>query len=201
MSNVTTYSKKETELRELCQKKFKLKNKRYYVPHTNDELNNIFNKSLKENEHWDIIDSKGIKFAVHYVYPYIQKTTWAHIFHADPHLKMYSDIDYIIEVSGQIWELLDEEQKNILIEHELEHLYITETDEGEVKQQLQTHDLEDFVKIIKKYGIDWVEQKTCIESQFIEMEAERKAKEKAEKKQEKKASGNYRGPGRPKKNP
>lgn len=182
MAEVTTYSKKEEDLKVLCTKKTVIKKKRYYVPNEDDELTKIFNKCLKECSEYGLVEKHNVKFSLHYVYPYISKNTWAHIIRTGPQLKMYSDIDYIIEVSGQIWEIADDKQKDILIEHELEHLLLSENDEGVIKMQMTGHDLEDFIKIIKKYGIDWTEQRSAIQARLEELEEERKLKEKDEAK-------------------
>lgn len=178
MSDVTTYSAKEEELKVLSVKKMKAKKKRFYVPNDNDDLTKTFQKCLKLCNDYDMTEKHNIKFSLHYVYPYISKTTWAHIMKSSPQLKMYSDVDIIVEVSGDVWELIDQEQKDILLEHELMHLYITENDEGVPNIQLQGHDLEDFKKIISKYGIEWTEQREAISAQLEELEREKKAKDK-----------------------
>lgn len=178
MGDVTTYSKKETELKALCVKKYKAKKKRYYAPNETDDLTVTFQRCLKDCNDYDMADKHNLKFALHYVYPYISKTTWAHIMKTSAQMKMYSDVDIIVEVSGDVWEMLDQTQKDILIEHELMHLYLNENDEGVLNIQLQGHDLEDFKKIISKYGIEWTEQRDLIQSQLEELELEKKAKEK-----------------------
>lgn len=197
MSDVTEFSAKEEELKVLSTKKMTAKKKRYYIPNVNDDLTKTFEKCLKLCNDCDMVEKHNVKFSLHYVYPYISKDIWAHIMKSTPQLKMYSDVDYIIEVSGGIWELIDQNQKDILLEHELMHLYITENDEGVPKLQLQTHDLEDFKKIISKYGIEWTEQRDLITAQLTELEEERKAKDKEAAIK----SGKLRRPGRPRKNP
>lgn len=195
MGEVTTYSKKETELRALCTKKYKAKKKRYYAPNDADDLSVTFQNCLKECLDYDMVDKHNIKFALHYVYPYISKTTWAHIMKTSPQMKMYSDVDIIVEVSGDVWEIIDQKQKDILLEHELMHLYLNENDEGVLNIQLQGHDLEDFKKIISKYGIEWTEQRELIQAQLEELEEDKKAKEKEEAIK----SGKLRRVGRPRK--
>lgn len=197
MSDITEYSAKEEELKVLSIKKMSEKKKRYYIPNADDDLTKTFNKCIKLCNDADLVEKHNVKFSLHYVYPYITKDVWAHIMKSSPQLKMYSDVDYIIEVSGNIWELIDQTQKDILLEHELMHLYITENDEGVPKYRLQGHDLEDFKKIISKYGIEWTEQRDLINAQLEEMEEERKAKEKEAAIK----SGKLRRPGRPRKNP
>jgi len=195
MGEVTTYSKKESELKVLCTKAYKAKKKRYYAPNETDDLTVTFNKCLKDCLDYDMVDKHNIKFALHYVYPYISKTVWAHIMKTSPQMKMYSDVDIIVEVSGDVWEIIDQTQKDILLEHELMHLYLNENDEGVLNIQLQGHDLEDFKKIIAKYGIEWTEQRDLIQAQLEDLEADKKAKEKEEAIK----SGKLRRVGRPRK--
>ena len=196
MSEITDFSPKENELKVLSLKKMVTKKKRYYVPNANDDLSKTFEKCIKLCTDSDMVEKHNVKFSLHYVYPYISKDIRAHIMKSSPQLKMYSDVDYIIEVSGSVWELIDQTQKDILLEHELMHLYITENDEGVPKFQLQGHDLEDFKKIISKYGIEWTEQRDLITAQLETLEEERKAKEKDAAIK----SGKLRRPGRPRKN-
>jgi hypothetical protein len=178
MSEEIVYSAKEEELRALSSKKMSQKKKRYYVPNDNDDFTKIFNSELKALNQIDLINKHDIKFSLHYVYPAISKRTWAHIMKTSPQLKMYSGIDIIIEVSGDVWELLDDEQKHILIEHELMHLYLTENDDGVLSIKLAQHDLQDFKKIISKHGIEWTQKCDLIKAQLEEIAAERKLKEK-----------------------
>jgi hypothetical protein len=178
MSDEIQFSAKETELKALSTKKMTQKKKRYYVPNENDDLTKTFNSGLKALNEIDLINKHGVKFSLHYVYPAISKRTWAHIIKTSPQLKMYSGIDVLIEVSGEVWELIDQEQKNILLEHELAHLHLTENDEGILNIRLLQHDLQDFKKIISKYGVEWTQQCDLIKTQLVEIANERKAKQK-----------------------
>jgi len=188
MSEEIQYSPKEEELKSLATKTMNQKKKRYYVPNENDDLTKTFNSGLKALNEIDLINKHNVKFSLHYVYPAISKRTWAHIMKTSPQLKMYSGIDVLIEVSGEVWELLDQEQKNILIEHELMHLYLTENDDGVLTIKLAQHDLIDFKKIISKYGLEWTQKCDLIKSQLEENAKEKKAKEK-----EAKGTGKRRG--------
>ena len=182
MSKVINYSEKETQLKELAVKKGKLGKKRYYIPQETDELVQVFNEQLQLIDDKALIDKHNIKFQVNYIYPSISNTVWAHIFKVNNYLKMFTDIDYIVEVSGDIWEMLDDEMKKILIEHELKHVCITETEDGAPKLKLYKHDIQDFKSIIQKYGLDWTTKKELIVDQYKELLAERKEKEKIDSK-------------------
>lgn len=58
--------------------------------------------------------------------------------------------DFIITFYEPNTELLNENQKKILMLHELKHIGI-----GERGLKLEEHDVEDFAKILEDYGIKW----------------------------------------------
>lgn len=91
------------------------------------------------------------------VSPYISKTTLARCIRTNRELSFFSKFDYIIEVSGDVWAKLEDQQKYILIYHELLHIDITTKKKGEVKYNLRDHSVKDFHSIIRKYGSDWFE--------------------------------------------
>ena len=51
--------------------------------------------------------------------------------------------------------MLDEEQKRILMWHELKHCGV----DGKGNTYVIPHDIEDFKEIIEKHGMDWAERK------------------------------------------
>lgn len=56
---------------------------------------------------------------------------------------------FVLSVSSEIWEILEQDQREALVDHELCH--IDRNEEGEYF--LVGHDIEEFAKNIKKYGI------------------------------------------------
>jgi len=182
MSKVITYSEKETDLKTLAVKKGKLGKKRYYIPQETDELVVLFKEQLNLINDKALVDTHNIKFQVNYIYPAISKTVWAHIFKVTPYMKMFTDLDYVVEVSGDIWEMIDDEMKKILLEHELDHVCITEKDDGTPVLKTLKHDVQDFRSIIRKYGIDWTVKKDLISEQYKEILHERKQQEKIDSK-------------------
>ena len=116
------------------------------------ELENL-SKEVIEKEHLDFGDAKiGFLF----VDPYISKTTVGRCMRTNKELKFFSKYDYIIEMSKEVWEAIDDKVRYILMYHELLHIHI-ENDEKtqEVKFLLKDHDVKDFHIIIKRFGIDW----------------------------------------------
>ena len=70
---------------------------------------------------------------------------------ASPAYSWCCDYDYIITVYEPNVSYMTEEQLKILLEHELLHIDY----EPEERMTVKPHDAEEFVQIIKKYGIDW----------------------------------------------
>ena len=90
------------------------------------------------------------------VYPYISKKVAGRCILSYPMIKLFGECDYIIQVSGQLWDELDEERKEILMYHELLHVKPVHNEKnGEWRFTLRDHDIQDFYVIIKQHGIDW----------------------------------------------
>lgn len=91
------------------------------------------------------------------VYPNISKTVAGRCIRAGRELKFFSGKDYLVEMSGELWDVLDDSVKYVLMQHELLHILPVMNDKtGEWKFELRQHDIEDFSRIIKKHGIDWI---------------------------------------------
>jgi hypothetical protein len=71
--------------------------------------------------------------------------------------------DFIITFYEANTELLSENQKKILMLHELKHVGI-----GEKGLKLEEHNIEDFKDILKRYGIDW----NCLDENVIDILSE-----------------------------
>ena len=133
------------------------------------ELENL-SKEVIEKEHLDFGDAKiGFLF----VDPYISKTTVGRCMRTNKELKFFSKYDYIIEMSKEVWEAIDDKVRYILMYHELLHIHI-ENDEKtqEVKFLLKDHDVKDFHIIIKRFGIDWFTNLKTLVSGIYEFEKE-----------------------------
>jgi membrane glycosyltransferase len=86
-------------------------------------------------------------------------------------LKFFSGFDYLIEMSGEVWDALDEPTRYILMLHELMHLLPVMNDKtGNWDFKLRDHDIQDFSSLIKKYGIDWVSKVKTIASSVYDLE-------------------------------
>lgn len=65
--------------------------------------------------------------------------------------------DYTITIFEPNVEDFSDEQKYILMYHELMHIDIGMTDSGDEIYRIKPHDLMDFKNIIDRYGVDWNE--------------------------------------------
>ncbi len=102
------------------------------------------------------LDVEEAKIGYLLVDPYISKTTVGRCIRANKELKFFSKFDYIIEMSKEVWEQLDDKTKYVLMFHELLHVFIEHDEKtGEVKFLLKDHDVKDFYTIIKQFGIEW----------------------------------------------
>lgn len=91
------------------------------------------------------------------VYPNISKTVAGRCIKAGKELKFFSGFDYLIEISGELWDALDDSVRYVLMQHELMHIMpVMNEKSGEWKFELKQHDVEDFSKIINKHGIEWI---------------------------------------------
>lgn len=91
------------------------------------------------------------------VYPNISKIVAGRCIRTGKELKFFSGFDYLIEMSGELWDALDDSVRYVLMQHELMHVMPVMNDKtGEWKFELRQHDIEDFSRIIKKHGVEWI---------------------------------------------
>lgn len=130
-----------------------------------------------------VIQDKGlalddVSIAYIKVYPNLSKTKVANCRVANHREHFFTDgADYIISVSGDIWDHLEQDRREILIWHELEHVHPEyNEDKGEYNYKVRNHDIEDFQSIIEEHGVDWFDDMKTIVSSFHDMSPERKQK-------------------------
>lgn len=96
------------------------------------------------------------KIAYFLVSPNISKKTHATCSLADKLLQYYANVDYVIQIGEESWNLLNEKGKEILVLHELNHILEYQNQEtGEWHLKLRPHDVQDFAHVIRNYGMDW----------------------------------------------
>lgn len=68
-------------------------------------------------------------------------------------VKILHGFDFIIEFAHDIWQELNDIQRQALILHELKHIELTEGKDGEVKLRLAKHDIEEFRDVVEIFGL------------------------------------------------
>ena len=119
------------------------------------ELRELAEKVIK-TEGMDLSPAK-IEYLL--VYPNISKTVAGRCIRASEELKFFSDNDYLIEISGELYDSMDDQTRYILLYHELMHvLPLMDDQTGDYKYTIRQHDLQDFSRVINTYGVDWINQ-------------------------------------------
>lgn len=100
------------------------------------------------------------------IYPIISRSIVARCRCVSGTFKFFSNYDYIIEISGDLWENVNEKLKKIILHHELLHIrIIPSNDKRKEKFRLVQHDVQDFREIIKRHGIDWYDELETVTTQ------------------------------------
>lgn len=136
-----------------------IKNKRYEMSESMETVA----KHVLETTQLRIYPAR-VKYVL--VYPNINKTTAATCTIASNLVNFFGDTDYIISASGELWDALTPDLREILMYHELLHIMPVQNEKtGEYKFSLRDHDVMEFREIITEHGIDWLEQ---VKATFIE---------------------------------
>jgi len=134
-----------------------------------DEVREIAEKVIKEKH--IIIGPAKIKYVI--VYPNIQKTIMGRCIRSSKTLKFFSDADYIIEISGEVWDKLQDTTRKILVEHELLHILpIYNENKDKWSFKILDHDVQDFYKIINENGISWYEEMRTLAKSIYDLKPE-----------------------------
>jgi predicted metallopeptidase len=92
------------------------------------------------------------------VYPLISKKIAGKCVKAQPLVTFFGQADYVVQISGELWEVLDEVQRQILVYHEL--LHVAPKFNPKTKTYsfgLRDHDVSEFREVIDKHGIGWLD--------------------------------------------
>lgn len=130
----------------------------------NDEMKFMAQEIIRTEK----IDVHPAKIEYVTVDPNISKTTAGKCVKTGKELKFFSGFDYIIEMSGELWNVLDKDTKRVLLEHELRHILVVQNDKtGDWSFKIRKHDIQDFGKIVATHGVDWIKRvKLCISSLY-----------------------------------
>lgn len=118
-----------------------------------DDLKDIALK-VCQSENLDLRPAK-LKFIK--VYPYISKSIAGRCLKANDLLKFFGEFDYLIQMSGDLWDNLPADTQETLMLHELMHVYPQMNEKtGDWNFKILDHDLKDFSKITDRYGTNWI---------------------------------------------
>lgn len=108
-----------------------------------------------------VIDDQSLSFGealIDYllVYPNISKKTAAKCIKSGKLQQHYSGYHFVILISGEMWDMLDDETRYILMFHQLMHIDARYTEKKrEWVYSVRPHDVQDFYRITDKYGTTW----------------------------------------------
>lgn len=86
-----------------------------------------------------------------------------------PKFNYLTGIDFVISIYQGTWDIMVEEQRKALLDHELCHCFVGEDKQGNPVYKIIPHDLEEFREIIERYGVDWADN-VLIDDDGIEEE-------------------------------
>jgi predicted metallopeptidase len=132
--------------------------KKYVIPDAQHYIWKMIEtaKPVIEQERAETFCLKDAKVQVVFIYPNISKSCVARIVRTSKELKLFSSFDYIIEFSGEIWDNINDKVRQVIVEHELRHVYTKFDDNsGAFKYLLVNHNVLDFKEILSTYGIEW----------------------------------------------
>lgn len=111
------------------------------------------------------------------VYPNISKQRAAKCMKATREVKYYSGNDYLIQVSGELWDMLDSETKEMLVYHELLHIDpVFRAKYQEWKMNLRKPDFQDYYQINDKFGNEWYKTIQATVSSLYDLDPRQESK-------------------------
>jgi predicted metallopeptidase len=137
------------------------------------EIETISKKIIKEYN----LDFGPAEIGFFLVYPNISKQRAAKCMKATREVKYYSGNDYLIEVSGELWDMLDAKTKEMMIYHQLLHLdpsFKSKTQEW--KMNLRKPDFSDFYAINDKFGNEWYKTIQATASSLYDLDPRQESK-------------------------
>jgi hypothetical protein len=109
----------------------------------------------------EIIDRETLDFGpaeIGYflVYPNLSKYRAAKCKKTSREVKYYSGNDYLIEISGDMWDMLDQKTREMVVFHQLLHVDpVYKAKNQEWKMKVRKPDFNDFYEINDKFGNEW----------------------------------------------
>lgn len=123
------------------------------------------------------LDLEPARIGYFLVYPHLSKTKAATCMKASREVKYYSGNDYLIEISGELWGMLDGETKEMLIYHQLLHVdpvYQAKTQQW--KMNIRRPDFSDYYEIADKFGNTWYKTVQATMSSLYDLDPRQESK-------------------------
>lgn len=111
------------------------------------------------------------------IYPNISKTRAGKCMKASREVKHFSGHDYLVEISGELWDMLDENTRHVMMFHL--HLQMDPTyNEKKREWTMKTRkpDYHAFYEIDKKYGSTWYETIQATVSSLYDLDPKKENK-------------------------
>ena len=123
------------------------------------------------------LDLEPAKIGYFLVYPHLSKTKAATCIKASREVKYYSGNDFLIEISGELWGMLDAETKEMLVYHQLLHVepvYQAKTQQW--KMNIRKPDFSDYYEIADKFGNTWYKTVQATMSSLYDLDPKQESK-------------------------
>jgi hypothetical protein len=131
------------------------------------EVQTVAEKVIKEQK----IELGPAQVCYMLLYPNISKKRAAKAVKCNRELRHFSGYDYLIEVSGELWDMLDERTKYMMLWHQLLHLdpvYKAKTQEWVMKQRKPEYT--DYYEIADSKGSTWHKTVQATQSSLYDMD-------------------------------
>ena len=130
----------------------------------------------------EVVDRESLDFGpaeIGYflVYPNLSKYKAAKCVKANREVKYYSGNDYLIEISGELWDMLDQKTREMVVFHQLLHINpVFKPKNEELKMKKRKPDFADFYEINDKYGNEWYKTVQATVSSLYDLDPRRESK-------------------------
>lgn len=137
------------------------------------QLNDVIAKVIQNENVYVGQDGHKAKICGLMVAPNISNSIAGKCVKSGRELKHFSGYDYLLQISEQLWGVLSDEIKYLLVYHELLHIDVKWSKNAtKPTYALRDHNVKDFRQIIEKYGIDWIRQIELVSSSLSDRDGQ-----------------------------
>lgn len=102
------------------------------------------------------LDYGPAEIGYYLVYPTISKKKPARAFVTPPLVKFYSSNDFALLISGEVWDMLDDDTRKMMLLHQLLHFDATYNSKKAIwKYSIRKPEYTDYYQIADKFGSEW----------------------------------------------